>query len=74
MPRIYCRTNLAILPDAAVATPRARITDIYEEVLAQYYGMPYPGELTVFLAQRHLASYHDRLCGSVHTRIGPLIR
>jgi len=41
MLRIYCRTNLAILPDAAVATPQAKIADIYEEVLAQYDVRPY---------------------------------
>jgi hypothetical protein len=35
---------------------------------------PNPGELTVFLAQCHLAGYHDRFGGSVHIRIGPLIQ
>jgi thioesterase domain-containing protein len=51
------------LPDAAAATPHARIADISEEALAQYDVRPYPGELTVFLAERHLAGYHAHLGG-----------
>ena len=51
------------LPDAAAATPQTRIADIYEEALAQYDVRPYPGELTVFLAERHLAGYHTPLGG-----------
>jgi malonyl CoA-acyl carrier protein transacylase/thioesterase domain-containing protein/acyl carrier protein len=52
-----------LLRDATTATSQARLADIYEEALAQYDVRPYPGELTVFLAERHLAGYHDRLGG-----------
>jgi thioesterase domain-containing protein len=52
-----------LLPDAAATTPHARIADIYEEALAQYDVRPYPGELTLFLAERHLAGYHAHLGG-----------
>jgi hypothetical protein len=51
------------LPDAAAATPHAKLADIYEEALAQYDVKPYPGELTLFLAERHLAGYHAHLGG-----------
>ncbi len=49
--------------DTAAVTPPAKIADIYEEALAQYEVRSYPGELTVFLAERHLAGFHDRLGG-----------
>jgi len=52
-----------LLPDAAAATPHAKLADIYEEALAQYDVKPYPGELTLFLAERHLAGYHAHLGG-----------
>jgi thioesterase domain-containing protein/acyl carrier protein len=52
-----------LLPDAAAATPHAKLADIYEEALAQYDVRPYPGELTLFLAERHLAGYHAHLGG-----------
>jgi len=51
------------LPETGAPTPRAKIADIYEEALAQYDVRPYPGELTLFLAERHLAGFHDRLGG-----------
>ena len=50
----------------------ARYPDM--EILAQDDVEAYRGELTVFLAQRRPAGYHDRSGGSVHTRIGPLIQ
>ncbi|MGA7058000.1 MAG: thioesterase domain-containing protein, partial [Terriglobales bacterium] len=48
---------------AAAPAPQAKIADIYEEALAHYEVRPYPGELTLFLAKRHLAGFHDRLGG-----------
>jgi hypothetical protein len=65
---------LATLPGAAVAAPQANIADIDEEVLAQYDVRAYPGEWTVFLAQPHLAGYHEGLGGSVHSVFSPLIQ
>ncbi|MFZ0799167.1 MAG: amino acid adenylation domain-containing protein [Terriglobales bacterium] len=59
----WIRLRNRLLPDAAAATSQVRIADIYEEALAQYEVRPYPGELTLFLAERHLAGYHDRLGG-----------
>jgi thioesterase domain-containing protein len=59
----WARLRYRLLPDPAAATPHAKIADVYEEALAQYDVRPYPGELTVFLADRHLAGYHDRLGG-----------
>ena len=52
-----------ILPGDASATPQAKIADIYEEALAQYEVRPYPGELTLFMAERHLAGMGERLGG-----------
>jgi thioesterase domain-containing protein/acyl carrier protein len=52
-----------LLPNAAAPTPQAKIADIYEAALGQYDVRPYPGELTVFLAERHLAGYHAHLGG-----------
>jgi amino acid adenylation domain-containing protein len=52
-----------LLPNAAATTPHARIADIYEEALTQYDVKPYPGELTLFLAERHLSGYHAHLGG-----------
>ena len=55
-----------LLPDVAATTPQAKIATIYkiyEEALAQYNVRPYPGELTLFLAKRHLAGFHDDLGG-----------
>ena len=48
---------------SAAPAPQAKIADIYEEALAHYEVRPYPGELTLFLAKRHLAGFHDRLGG-----------
>jgi thioesterase domain-containing protein/acyl carrier protein len=59
----WARFRHRLLPDAAAATPQAKIAAIYEEALARYDVRPYSGELTLFLAERHLAGYHDRLGG-----------
>ena len=47
----------------AVARPPASVADVYEEAFAQYEVKPYPGELTVFLAERHLAGFNSPLGG-----------
>ncbi|MGA2966913.1 MAG: condensation domain-containing protein [Terriglobales bacterium] len=52
-----------LAPDGAATAPQAKLADIYEEALAQYEVRPYPGELTVFLAKRHLAGFHIPLGG-----------
>jgi thioesterase domain-containing protein len=52
-----------ILPGDALAMHQAKIADIYEEALAQYEVRPYPGELTLFMAELHLAGMGDRLGG-----------
>jgi len=57
------RLRNRLLPDIAAATPQAKIADVYEEALAQYQVRPYPGELTLFLAERHLAGFHAHLGG-----------
>ena len=55
-----------LMPDAVAARPQAKtaaIYELYEKALAQYDVKPYPGELTVFLAERHLAGFHAPLGG-----------
>lgn len=52
-----------ILPGDASPIPHAKIADIYEEALTQYEVRPYSGELTLFMAQLHLAGMGDRLGG-----------
>ena len=47
----------------ADATPPANVAEIYEEAFAQYDVKPYPGELTLFLAERHLAGFDSPLGG-----------
>jgi thioesterase domain-containing protein len=59
----WTRLRHRLLPDAATATPQAKLADIYEQALAQYDVRPYPGELTLFLAERHLAGFHDHWGG-----------
>ena len=51
-----------LLADAKAAPP-ANVAAIYEEAFAQYDVKPYPGELTVFLADRHLAGFDSPLGG-----------
>ena len=49
--------------DATKASSLAKIADIYEEALTRYDVKLYPGEVTLFLAKRHLLGCHDRLGG-----------
>ena len=57
------RVRYRLMLSAAVAPPRAKIADIYDDALTRYDVKPYPGELTLFLAKRHMAGFHDRLGG-----------
>ena len=57
------RLRYRLWPRAAAAPPRAKIADIYDEALTRYDVQPYPGELTLFLAERHMAGFDDRLGG-----------
>ncbi len=47
----------------SVDRPQARLADIYEDAFEQYDVRPYPGELTVFLAKRHLMGFRAELGG-----------
>jgi amino acid adenylation domain-containing protein len=46
-----------ISSDGTAETPRAKLADIYEDALTQYDVQPYPGELMLFFAERHLAGF-----------------
>ena len=60
---VWDRLRHRLLRDADLAKPQPRIADVYEEALAQYDVRPYPGELTLLLAEHHLAGYPDSLGG-----------
>ncbi|MGO8795977.1 MAG: amino acid adenylation domain-containing protein [Candidatus Sulfotelmatobacter sp.] len=51
------------LQPTAVAAPPTRLADVYEDAFAKYDVKPYPGELTVFLAKRHLMGFRTDLGG-----------
>ena len=51
------------LPAALGALPPAKVAKIYEQALTQYDVKPYPGELVLFLTDRHLAGFPERLGG-----------
>jgi len=50
-------------PDDDSSARRAKLADIYEDELTKYDVQPYPGELTLFLAERHLAGFDVPLGG-----------
>ena len=50
-------------PDGDSTARRAKLADIYEDELTKYDVQPYPGELTLFLAERHLAGFDVPLGG-----------
>jgi len=50
-------------PDAATEFPHIKVADVYERALELYEVKPYPGEITLFLAKRHLAGMGDRRGG-----------
>ena len=50
-------------PEKDSVPQRAKLADIYEDALTHYDVQPYPGELTLFLAERHLAGFDVPLGG-----------
>jgi phthiocerol/phenolphthiocerol synthesis type-I polyketide synthase E len=46
-----------LLPGPDSPKPRAKLADIYEDALTAYDVKRYPGELTLFVAERHLAGF-----------------
>ena len=54
------RHRLSATPEAL---PPAKIAKIYEQALVQYDVKPYPGELALFLTDRHPAGFPDHLGG-----------
>jgi amino acid adenylation domain-containing protein len=52
-----------LIPSAASPAPRAKLADLYEDALTNYDVQPYPGELTLFIAERHLAGFGVPLGG-----------
>jgi thioesterase domain-containing protein len=50
-------------PGNDLHVPRAKLADIYEDALTRYDVQPYPGELTLFLPERHLAGFDVPLGG-----------
>jgi len=43
--------------------PHVKVSGAFDQALLQYQVKPYPGELTLFMAQRHLAGMEDHLGG-----------
>lgn len=58
----WARLRHSLQPNA-VAAPRTRLADVYEDAFAAYDVKPYPGEITVFLAKRHLMGFRCELGG-----------
>ena len=50
-------------PDGISPVAQAKLADIYEEALTRYDVQPYPGELTLFVVERHLAGFDAHLGG-----------
>jgi hypothetical protein len=50
-------------PNADSAARRAKLADIYEDALNSYDVQPYPGELTLFISECHLAGFQVPLGG-----------
>ena len=66
--KVSIRAGLADLrsrysPESDSVPHRTRLADIYEDALTKYDVQPYPGELTLFLAERHLAGFDAPLGG-----------
>jgi thioesterase domain-containing protein/acyl carrier protein len=57
---VVTRRRLAATPEAP---PPANVAKIYEQALVQYDVKPYPGELVLFLTDRHLAGFPHHLGG-----------
>ncbi len=52
-----------LLANSNSTPPRAKLSDIYDEAQLQYDIRPYPGELTLFFAEHHLAGFDVPLGG-----------
>jgi len=50
-------------PSSTDDTPQPKLADLYEQALTRYDVKPYPGEITLFIAQRHLAGYPNHQGG-----------
>lgn len=61
--RILSQSLRRVLRDAAAPMPHIKLAELYDEALTRYEIRPYPGELTIFLAERHLAGMGDPLGG-----------
>jgi aspartate racemase len=66
--KVSMRTGWANLrhrlsPEKDSNPQRAKLADIYEDALTHYNVQPYPGELTLFLAERNLAGFDVPLGG-----------
>ena len=59
----WARFRRRRLPTVPETPPPAKVVKIYEQALAQYDVKPYPGELVLFLTDRHRAGFLDRLGG-----------
>jgi thioesterase domain-containing protein len=55
--------RIRFIPDSASPALRAKLADLYEGALNNYDVKPYPGELTLFIAERHLAGFGVPLGG-----------
>lgn len=59
----WARLRYRLSPNAAGVPPQIKIADIYEQALIRYDVKPYPGALTIILAERHLAGFPRHLGG-----------
>jgi amino acid adenylation domain-containing protein len=59
----WSRIEDLFFPRRASAPPRAKLADVYDDAQVQYDIKPYPGELTLFFAEKHLAGFNAPLGG-----------
>lgn len=59
----WARLRDRLFPDQQALTVPTKLADVYEEGFDRYEVKPYPGELTVFLAEHHLAGFDVSLGG-----------
>ena len=60
---LWGRIEDIFFPRKTSGPPRAKLADLYDEAHEQYDIKPYPGELTLFFAERHLAGFNVPLGG-----------
>ena len=66
--KVLARVSLArakrgLTGDASGAFHHIKVADVYEDALQRYDVKPYRGELTIFMTDRRLAGFGDRLGG-----------